>query len=410
MAQRRRHKVNLLLTGKADVWESVSGSPHACSRFLESPGKPVESLVDHAKLDPKDFGTTVYSSMTRLDLARVDGRTAAVARRDPWAAIKKFIDAHGYEREENWYGGETCKVDVVHGSSRATLVVGCNRLFTGELIKVDVNSTVVAPKAKDPPDAFSHGLSIAFERKEARVCQGYVNLISKKPTHGVRSGNDALGMAIAIGRIFGCIWLELQDASSLPCAGVDGSINLRKLRILSKGAGWYESKGFRSIVEALEPGKFAGTVGRLHSIPLKDLLRALRGIDAAARAALCDPPNSHGMRIASYKLNAAEPVVISGPPSTLDVIAMLQNASAALEAFQKITHASTLGNAVDRLIQKDCMAADRLIHALFPTSAFKVMLSGPDGGPVEPLPRLEAWVFAWRLVSSFGTANMRLEL
>ncbi len=359
--------------------------------------------------------TKTKTEPRRVDLSsnRTDAAAAAAARRDPWGSMQRFIDAHGYACSDDGWGQKTCKIDVQHGTSRATLDVQFRRLFTGDLLRVDVTSTVVAPKANDPPSGFDAALSMSFKRNDARECGGHVNVISKKPTHGVRSGSDALGIAIALGRLFGCAALELQDASSLPCPGAAGGrVALRNARILSRGAGWYESKGFRSLVEALEPGRFKGTVGRLHAIPLKDMLRALRDVDAAARAALCGGDSNKGVRIAKYKKDAAMPGVTE-KPSTSEVVAVLQRASTALEALEALelgNNGTTLGDAVDRLLKRDCAASDRLVEALLPGSeTFDVLLSDPDGKPVEPWPKLEAWVFAWRLLSAYG-GELRLKL
>jgi hypothetical protein len=197
-------------------------------------------------------------------------------------------------------------------------------------------------------------------------------------------------------------------ASTLPCKSVE-AVSLRSARILSRGSGWYESKGFRSVIEAIEPRTYARTVGRLHTTPLDRLKAALTSIDAVVRSSLCSGSNGFGsMRIAKYGILTSEPELAS-PPSIVDVVGVIRSTSVALEILAAMSE-KTLGSAVDHLIDRDCVAAGRLVHALLPhkDDAFYVVLSDLEGNPVPPLPMLEAWVFAWRLTSSYPELRLRL--
>jgi hypothetical protein len=118
-----------------------------------------------------------------------------------------------------------------------------------------------------------------------------------------------------------------------------------------------------------------------------------------------------GLRIARYKVDKAEPEVAESP-QVADVIVVLQRASAALDVLEAEAKSNkggaeggtTLGEAVARVLERDCKAAAGLIDALLPKSdTFDVLVGA------HPLPMLQAWVFAWRLLSVYG-GDMRLKL
>ena len=356
---------------------------------------------------------------------------------NPWDRIRAFLDVHGYDRDRTTkhgqQGGYTCKFRASFGLSTATFEarVSTVGVLTPHVRSVRLSTLATHPAAIDPPHSFGTAVSMSFERdQQTNVCDGHVGLISSKPTHGVLKGTDALGMAIAIGRRFGCRSLDLSDSSSLPCPGgpVSGSpsgssspVSLRSARILSRGAGWYESKGFMSLIEALEPDTFARSVGRLHTIPLVDLVAALRAIDAAARQALCKSRTADGSgggsaSIARYGMHDALPEV-SSPAMTADVVSVLSSASSALDVLLTLPKAMiagrTLGDAVDHLLRHDCPSARLLIDALLPHGGhkgrFPVMLTAADGSPVPRLPMVDGFVYAWRIVSTYTDLRLDLE-
>ena len=352
---------------------------------------------------------------------------AAAAARDPWGEIRRFLETHGYNRTEPRWGGAgfNCKFRVRRGRSVAVFDAFVSTLLDGELQGVNIETTTTKPASVDPTNSMSHAVKMQFDRKEVRSCTGEIRYISKKPSQGVVSGTDALAIAIAIGRRFGCGTLELYDASSLPCEGK--AIGLRAARILSRGAGWYESKGFRSLIEALEPNKYAKTVARLHTIPVDDLVASLSSIDRAVRSALCasssaaDGSSRFGrMAIAKYDMSSSTPKVVSGADlSTTDVFSAMQSSSVALEELVRTSAKNkkknaTLGDAMDALLRTNCASAGRMVTALLPyaggnsSDAFVVVTRGPSGDPVAPLPMLEAWVFAWRLLKSYGDLRLTL--
>jgi hypothetical protein len=341
----------------------------------------------------------------------------------PWAAIARFIDAHGFDRRETNYGFQ-CRIRGRLGRSRnVVFAVDATTMFDGHLTNVDMNTTTTVPNARDPASAYNFAVSVTFSREEAdpHACAGHVHLISHKPTHGVASGSDAIGIAIALGRMFGCRTLSLFDASRITCPTRRGASStpqtllLRRARILSRGQGWYESKGFRSVIEALEPNAYRSTVGKLHTIRVADLVAALADVDRALRSALLGGSGAAGrLRIAKYGMKSPEPEV-SDRVSVADIVATMQTASVAYEILKDATatHAATLGatlgDVVDAMIAKDCGTASVLVDALLPRAdTFNVVLTDAEGRAVKRLPRLDAWVFAWRLVSTYSDMVLTL--
>ena len=339
---------------------------------------------------------------------------------NPWDRMRAFLDRHGYGwSQAGDPSTRRCRFRATYGASSATFEALLRTFGTnGEHVRsLRLNSVTTDPEAVDPPSGFGQAVSMSFERERADVCDGHVGIISSKPSHGVVSGNDAIGMVVAIGRRFGCRSLDLSDASTKTCPEDGKSYNLRTARILSKGAGWYESKGFRSLIEELEPDTFARTVGRLHAIPLGDLIEALSAIDAAVRGALWSGKGGESkrigkMRVAMYDSNHAEPEILS-PPTTSDLVRLIDTASVALDVLSsRLPRAwikgKTLGGAVDRLLKEDCPAARRLVDALLPKRypSYPVLLSLPDGSEAPKLPMVEAFVYAWRLVSTFSQLSL----
>ena len=338
-----------------------------------------------------------------------------VRTRSPWTTIREFIDRNGFGLitvNRSKYGVRTVRFNVRLGRSRATFEARFETLSGGDLLNVQMDTMTVDPGAVDPP-GYSNAVSIQFDRPKDNMlaCDGYVNLISAKPSHGVLSGTDAIGIAIALARAFGCRTLSLHDGSALDCPDGSGDpISLRRARILSRGAGWYESKGFRSLIEALEPDKYRRTVGRLHTVRVADLLKALRASDEGLRAAVAaGRPGFGALNIAAYNDDEPEPEVHSGKALSIKhVVDALQQASVACERLQG-RDGETLGAVVDSLISSSCRDAADLVDALLPmSSTFSVVLVAPDGSAVPQLPMMHAWVFAWRLVSHFSNMTLRL--
>lgn len=90
------------------------------------------------------------------------------------------------------------KIGFVFGKSRGVLEVAIEYFMTGDVESVRIETTTVNPAAKDPSQSHSHAMSLLLRRPEGDVqaCSGRLGNISKKPSHGVLSGKDALGMAI----------------------------------------------------------------------------------------------------------------------------------------------------------------------------------------------------------------------
>jgi len=356
-----------------------------------------------------------------VDLQSIASASVKTRKRtDPWGALDRFITEHSYSATKNPW---TSKIAVSYGKSRAVLEVSVNRLFTGDISEVDFKTTVVRLDATDPPNSYPYAISLSFDRgniSNDKECRANLNLVSQKPTHGVLSGTDALGMAISLCRHVGCNTVQLYDASSLSCDGVEEGdrVSLRRARILSRGAGWYESKGFRSVIETLDPGRFRSTIGKLHMLRIGMLMNAMTKLDAILRRAVVDRGVMSKLKMAKYDMHTDEPKVVA-PPSLKALVSVVSNVSVALDVMtqaiadlekkKRARMPATLGALVDHLISEDCQKASVLVEALLPESdVYFVVTHGPDGEAAPPMPHLEAWVFAWRVTQTFGDMTLRI--
>lgn len=300
---------------------------------------------------------------------------------------------------------------VKFGKSRAVLKVDVDRLFTGAIKSLTMGSTVVRPTAKDPP-GFDYAVSMRIDRGhmgDASECRAYIDYISKKPSHGVLSGGDAIGIALGICRLIKCDTVEVSDASSLPC-GTE-NVSLRRFRILSRGSGWYESKGFKSVAEVLGSAAYRRTVAKLHKLPLPQLIEKMTAIDTIVRSAIASPDRDvvRRMVVAKHVMTSEQPELIS-PPSVMHLASILANVSVALEVMRDSKVTGTLGALMDHVMAADCHKARALVNALLPwEDAYFVIMVGPDGRPAPKLPQLKAWLFAWR-ASKINPLTLRVPI
>ena len=349
-----------------------------------------------------------------LDLRSAGGDRvrATRARAGPWAALTRLLGEFMRPLESpRWE--RRGQLEVVYGSSRAILQVGVRTMFTGDVESAEFRTVTVDPGAADPPDGFEHAVHMTLARPDGGpACEAELHAVSKKPSHGVRSGTDAVGMAIALCRLLGCRAVKLYDGSRLGCPEADAPMSLRKARILSRGSGWYESKGFRSVIETLDPGRFRQHVPKLHSLRLRPLMACLEAQDAALRRAVADAPAAARMTVHVHHHDSSKVDVVS-PPALKDIVAIIDSVSVALDILRRVAGprpgARTLGKVVDDLIARDCKSASQLVDSLLPdTQRFLVLVHGPDGSPVPPLPHLDAWIFTWHVTRAYSDLTLRL--
>ena len=307
-------------------------------------------------------------------------------------------------------------LDIAFGKSQATFDVQINFLFTGDVLSVDMDSTVRKPTVKDPAHGFPVGLSMSFTRtgpsetsSAASADQMFasIHLVSKKPSHGIMSGTDAISIAIHLSRYFRCQAIEIYDASHIHCDS-EKNYSLRKARILSKGSGWYESKGFRSIIEVLHPKTFQKTVGQLHTIPTDVLIEHFEGIDAIVRTCIVKRSAVKGLVVKRY---GAVGDCEEGQATARDLAHLVGSVSTSLEILEKHKDKKTVGDVMDHVMAKDCKTAADLVSSLLPQSShFIVLQRKPDGSEAPKMPMESAWIFAWRLVAGNYTRTLQMHV
>jgi len=403
----------------------------------------------------------------------LDASTLQSAKKgsDPWKRISVFLDVHGTNKERHvragGYTSESCSVRMKYKGHILAFNVRCERLPTGPLESVNFKTTVVKPGLVNPSEVFDYAISMEMARTFLDVesstlksgAKASISYISKKPSHGVTSGSDALDLAIRLARHFGCTSAELYDASQVACTqksknqksnkpeknshnsnstqGVDTmvvdafhhspptttSVSLRTARLLTKGNGWYESKGFHSMAEASDPVRHRQLVGKLHRLKVADLVKNFTQIVDAAQEAMFSTSRRKAKVAYNFKnvYNGGE----VRAATTGDLAALLLSFGTArdlLEDFASSHDAAprrraTLSDAVAFWLERDCGTASAFFTALLPhaygfmaeSTPYRVLLTRSGTGDPVPQPlELDSWLYAWRLLSSDASMHMAL--
>lgn len=251
---------------------------------------------------------------------------------------------------------------------------------------------------------------VYWVRKDEVDCDMSILNIAASPTHNVANGNAALELALALCRRFGVPSVSLYDASSLPCSKMtpdaspsdvtddfddDNMVPLRSMRILTKGDGWYESKGFRCIQQVLEPDLYRQHADALRIVSTTALRSAIGQFDAALRRCVLD------------RTEVVANVTDRGEPSaertlkTGEVLTLLESTSATLDLFDLLDNAGmikpTIGETVAAALRKDCGSGISLVRALLPDDSQQIDVLTIGGVEAVHWPSHESWSYVRRL-------------
>lgn len=321
-----------------------------------------------------------------------------------WKTIEAFITKYGYAHTKEEYESmeyHIYRIDVKYKSSFASIKTIVSYLFTGDIIKVEMTTQTTDVNIVDPEGSIMSAFDILFERTpDAIQCISRIREISKKPSHGVTTGSDALNMAIQLCRHFNCKIVQLNDGSNIHCTDISSStVTLRKARILSRGSGWYESYGFRSVIEYLHPAKYK-SIKKLHKIPLNEMINCMTNLNTILREAIIEKITINEVFKYSLKKHGPEKV----KPSLKDVIAMANQICVSLDIMKEHQDKyETLGHLIDFLIQNKCAVAGDLVNALFPESTEYCTIVNEPGLPLQ-----KTWIFAWQLVNTSGDLTLQI--
>jgi hypothetical protein len=219
-----------------------------------------------------------------------------------------------------------------------------------------------------------------------------IQSIVKKPSHGIPSGTFAIDMIIEMSRILGMKTLTLTDISQISCDKFT-TVSLRKLRILTKSTGWYESKGFKSQEEIYNTANFKKHVHKIHTFPLARFIDNVSAMDVLVRKGIIDRTPMYGdvytkKGVTSRELTAKEVVGVF-------------NFTSVLLASLKPTH-KTLGSAVQHLMTaKKCTELESVIDAILPNSTTFVVLTRVGDAKVPEWKDTESIIFTWRMLESY---------
>ncbi len=336
-------------------------------------------------------------------------RVKTVRTKDPWVAMSALFDQYAYDVQNGWV--TSGKIRARYDKSHAVFDVELFQTFNGLIKHANMRTRVVKPDAPDPEGAYEYALHVTFDRPavDPKSCSATIDYISAKPQHGVETGTDAIGMALSLCKLIGCSGIKLYDGSTLYCeknntgsSSDHANVSLRALRVLIKGNGWYESKGFKSLLEHLDPQAHKRRLAQIPNIDMDKFIQYLSGADKVLRQAFLNRKYA-GVRLASYDKSREEPKIIE-VCETNDITDALASVCIAYDILTKSRATrpklKTLGPTVDAISRANCKDAANLTRAFFPNNRLLIVLS-TKGHPVPIMPAIHAWVYTWRLLDSF---------
>ena len=273
------------------------------------------------------------------------------------------------------------------------------------------------------------GIHVIFDRNVDRPHEVRAQIINirKNVAQGVRSGTFAIQLALALCARLGARTAHLFDASHIACRSSAGfkkpvEISLRALHILTQGNGWYDSYGFKTVFERVDAATFQKHARKLRGIRVSDLIDAVRTVFEKTREAIIasDDDNNTATGFVFVSTPGAPSSTTPGSPAmdstrTLDTKAVLKlfKRSAAFLTAAKlvpITPDLRLGKFVSMLLQKDCSAAAKVVHFIFPKRKYIALLKF-NGRPIVPkIPDFESVLSVWLAMKTYDGASLFLDM
>jgi hypothetical protein len=321
------------------------------------------------------------------------------AKADPWLALDQMIDKYAHTDADG-----RVTMQIRSGPHIVKMEVVTDRSMTNHILSVRMY-TLPDPKStlRDPHNSYEYALYITWDRSEHPDGDAYINIISAKPSHNVPTGTDAIKLAVALCQHVNSPGASLYDASSKAC-GEDGEVSIRPTRMLSQGEGWYESKGFHSVLENIEPKVFQRHVQGLRSIKVSKMLDAVNSWDSLIRSALISHELDEGRVKGVVHDRNSKPAERALTLS--EGITLLQDLSTIHESLKSVPGKSTLGEVIDELNRSDCKQAGKLVTALLPEGEQGVFVE-LRGKSVKPWPSMTSWIYTWRVLQARPTLYIR---
>lgn len=296
-------------------------------------------------------------------------------------------------------------LQVRSGSHIVRMRVQTDRSMTNHILSVHMHTLPDVKSAlRDPHNSYDYALYITWDRSDNPNGEGYIDIISAKPSHNVPTGTEAIKLAVALCKHVNSPGASLHDASSKAC-GEDGEVSIRPMRMLSRGQGWYESKGFHSILENIEPKVFHRHVQGLRSIKIAQMLEAVRSWDSMIRNALISHELDEGMVKGVVHDRNSKPT--ERPLTLSEGITLLQDLSTIQESLKTVPGNSTLGSVIDKLSHADCKKAGKLVTALLPERSRGIFVE-LRGQSIKPWPSMTSWIYTWRVLQARPSLYIRL--
>ena len=346
--------------------------------------------------------STASTHKSKLSKVRTTkGKPLPVSRitklgKTPWERMGRLVDDYADRGGELWLG---------HKGRSVLFRINVFRRVAAHIATAVTSysmKTLPSSAVRDPPHGFEH---VSFGSDSDDVFD--IHLITAKPSHNIPNGTYAISLAIAVGKGLGYRRAKLHDSSHINCRETSDFISLRRVMMLSKGLGWYESKGFKSEVESVRPTWVSTNAARIRGIGRAEALRHYRAVASVIRdAILRQPPsaraatkartqygrprqNAHAGRLTVEVYRADHgPAVTTVSSMDRDLLAALRSAETAVMHLSK-SSAMTLGAVVAEL-KDDCKSLSELVYAIMPEEHLITPLTDSGGAPFKR----PAWVDA----------------
>lgn len=333
-----------------------------------------------------------------------------------WDRIRKFVDDHVWQVTKDksmddgyrLYSAPTFYANIMFDRKMVLFAIRLRRTLGGEIRTFELETRNPSMDLTEPTirSLDQCAISLYFNRIDRTDSDVHIDRIAASPKHNIARGQQALRMAVALCKFFGAKRARLFDSSHLPCKRVNGkgdddnntnsyyyqsqkSVPLRPLRILTKGEGWYESHGFRSIEQILEPIVYRNHVSALHTVDMSQLEAALQQRDVALRRSILERTEVIGQGDVDGDGGISEPKQLE----LRDVMQIVERNSQLLDLLDELRPRglikATVGKTVTAVLKADCLKAVALVKELLPRRMAFVETIG--GTPITPRPAEASW-------------------
>ncbi len=251
---------------------------------------------------------------------------------------------------------------------------------------------------------YSTGLSIRMQRTGVDDVAANVDTLEAIHDHNIPNAQYAVKMVTAILAYFGFRTATFRDHARLTCdqaigdegpsmelwdddksSGGNAIVPMCSYRILTKGEGWYEAYGLRSLAQLLEPEMHKACMSALPTTDVAEIVACTVQLQAAVSKAIVDKSIVTGTSIKAVS-RSREPYSLPIRETTT----VLQWTSQLLVSLDGCR--GKVKDVVESIFREDCEKGVELVNLLFRKRT--IFVDAIDGVPVSKWPQEQAWMYA----------------